>query len=108
MVMPSANTQINIQTTQSLQLIWQRGKQLFIQCSAEWYRPQYHSRQTITFLDALLRYKPKGKRYAFSLSAQNMLNYTFFTQTQLLDYGTMITQTRLMPVNILANMEYRF
>lgn len=105
---PSAEDQINIQTTQSLQLIWQLDKFLFVQCSADWYRPQYRNIQTIAFMDALIRYKPKEKRYAFSLTACNLLNQIYFMQTQLFDYGMTITQTRLMPAHLLANIEYRF
>ncbi|MFN5334059.1 MAG: hypothetical protein ACK5BV_02575 [Bacteroidota bacterium] len=96
------------QLSESFQVLWQKSKIGFARLITERYRPQLSSSYSIFFLDAEVLYKPVGHKFSFSVVGKNLLNYRYFKQVQISDYGSTEIMTRLLPGYVMIEYAYRF
>lgn len=89
--------------------IFKPNKQLFFIASSDYFLPNIQNKnQDFLFLDASVKYSPKGKPFYFSLVGKNLLNENTFKQFEVNDYSSSIYQSTLLSRYILLNVSYNF
>ena len=63
---------------------------------------------TYYFADFNAQFKPKNKKYTFTLVGKNLFNTKQFKEQTISDIGTTATEYRLLPRYILLKLQYRF
>ena len=64
--------------------------------------------EDFTFLDFEIKYKPKKMRFIeFWLTGKNLLNNTFFSQTENTDFQNTTYQSSLMPRHFLLTLDFK-
>ncbi len=85
------------------------NKKLVIIITSDYYLPNINNKkEDYLFLDAILRYKPKSKKYDFSIALNNLLDNNNFIQTNSNDYSTTVYNTNLIPRYFMVNFTYNY
>jgi len=80
-----------------------------LQLSSNYYLPNFNKNfGEYNFLDASAKYRPKNKKFDFSLTLKNLLNKTNFKQIYTTDYSESINSTNILPRYIILNMSFNF
>jgi hypothetical protein len=82
------------------------SKKWFFSFSSNYYIPDLKSDNNFLFLDALLRYRPKSKKWEANLLIRNLGNEKNFEQVRTTDISTTIFRSNLLERHILLNIEW--
>lgn len=98
----------NISLNNSLKMLIKPNKSWLFTFNYEYYLPNTKNKDDFTFLDFEIKYKPKAFKYLeFWLTGKNLLNNTFFSQTENTDFQTTIYQSSLMPRYYLLTLYFK-
>jgi len=90
----------------SFKIKFKPSKKWFFSFSSNYYVPDLKSENNFLFLDALLRYRPKSKKWEANLLIRNLGNEKNFEQVRTTDISTTIFRSNLLERHILLNIEW--
>lgn len=82
------------------------SNKLFFSFTSNFYKPHLKDADKFFFLDALLRYRPKNRKWEMSLIMRNIGNELNFEQTRTTDISTTTFRSNLLERHILLNVEW--
>jgi hypothetical protein len=102
------NSNTNISLSNSLKTLIKPNKSWLFTFSYDYFLPNAKNQDDFTFLDFEIKYKPKSlKNLEFWLAGKNLLNNTFYSQTENSDFQTTIYQSSLMPRYCLLTLDFK-
>ena len=102
------NSNSNTSLNNNLKMLIKPNKIWIITFNYEYFLPNTKNQDDFTFLDFEIKYKPKRlKNLEFWLAGKNLLNNTFYSQTENSDFQTAIYQSSLMPRYYLLTLDFK-
>jgi len=90
----------------SFKIKFKPSKKMFFSLTSNFYSPDLRNSDKFLFLDALLRYRPKNKKWGAHLIMRNIGNEQNFEQTRTTDISTTTLRSNLLERHILLNIEW--
>jgi len=105
----NSGTFINASLFNTFKVMIKPASSWFISLTSEYYLPNSQKKQEdYLFLDALIRFNPKEKKYEFTFILNNLLNINNFQQVQTNDYSINTFQSNLLPRYFMLLVSYNF
>ena len=102
------NSNTNISFNNNLKMLIKPNKTILFTFSYDYFKPNTKLNEDFTFLDFEIKYKPKKMRFIeFWLTGKNLLNNTFFSQTENTDFQNTTYQSSLMPRYFLLTLDFK-
>lgn len=102
------NSNTNISFNNNLKMLIKPNNKFLFTISYDYFKPNTKLNEDFTFLDFEIKYKPKKMRFIeFWLTGKNLLNNTFFSQTENTDFQNTIYQSSLMPRYFLLTLDFK-
>lgn len=100
---------INESWQNNFKVIVKPNKKWFVILSSDYYLPNSEqSDEQFVFLDAILRHRPKSKKWEASFTMRNIANENNFEQVQTSDISTTIYRSNLLSRYFLLNLTWNF
>jgi hypothetical protein len=98
---------INRSLNDAFKIILKLDKRWTLIFSSDYYVPDTKKlKENYTFLDTIIRFSPKNKKFDLSFYAKNLLDQKNFTQIQTTDYSTNIFQSNILPRSFMLNLSF--
>ena len=102
------NSNTNISFNNNLKMLIKPNNKFLFTISYDYFKPNTKLNEDFTFLDFEIKYKPKKMRFIeFWLTGKNLLNNTFFSQTENTDFQNTTYQSSLMPRHFLLTLDFK-
>ena len=102
------NSNTNISFNNNLKMLIKPNNKFLFTISYDYFKPNTKLNEDFTFLDFEIKYKPKKMRFIeFWLTGKNLLNNTFFSQTENTDFQNTTYQSSLMPRYFLLTLDFK-
>lgn len=102
------NSNTNISFNNNLKMLIKPNNKFLFTISYDYFKPNTKLNEDFTFLDFEIKYKPKKMRFIeFWLTGKNLLNNTFFSQTENTDFQNTTYQSSLMPSHFLLTLDFK-
>ena len=102
------NSITNISFNNNLKMLIKPNNKFLFTISYDYFKPNTKLNEDFTFLDFEIKYKPKKMRFIeFWLTGKNLLNNTFFSQTENTDFQNTTYQSSLMPRHFLLTLDFK-
>lgn len=100
---------INESWQNNFKVIVKPNKKWFVILSSDYYLlNSEQSDEQFVFLDAILRHRPKSKKWEASFAMRNIANENNFEQVQTSDISTTIYRSNLLSRYFLLNLTWNF
>ena len=102
------NSNTNISFNNNLKMLIKPNNKFLFTISYDYFKPNTKLNEDFTFLDFEIKFKPKKMRFIeFWLTGKNLLNNTFFSQTENTDFQNTTYQSSLMPSHFLLTLDFK-
>ena len=103
----NANTSFENQNlNNAFKLFYTPNKKWFSSLAYDFYK--INKKANYSFLDLLVKYVPKNKRFSYSFNAKNILNNKHFIEVRTSDYYISTYSTNIIPRSLVLTCNYSF